>query len=79
MVNGIQSQHFGASVKLFAVNNKETNRKNSDSRVSERAAREIYLIQVTLLTELLHNLVTLTKLVNLPVKNSIGKDTPELH
>ena len=27
----------------FALNNKETNRKNSDSRVSERAAREIYL------------------------------------
>ena len=25
------------------MNNKETNRKNSDSRVSERAAREIYL------------------------------------
>jgi beta-glucosidase len=25
------------------LNNKETNRKNSDSRVSERAAREIYL------------------------------------
>lgn len=43
MVKGIQSQHIGASVKHFAVNNKETNRKNSDSRVSERAAREIYL------------------------------------
>lgn len=43
MVNGIQSQHIGATVKHFALNNKETNRKNSDSRVSERAAREIYL------------------------------------
>ena len=43
MVNGIQSQHVGATVKHFALNNKETNRKNSDSRVSERAAREIYL------------------------------------
>jgi len=43
LVKGIQSQHIGASVKHFAVNNKETNRKNSDSRVSERAAREIYL------------------------------------
>ena len=30
-------------MKHFACNNKETNRKNSDSRVSERAAREIYL------------------------------------
>ena len=43
MVKGIQSQHIAPSVKHFAFNNKETNRKNSDSRVSERAAREIYL------------------------------------
>ena len=43
MVRGIQSQGVSASVKHFALNNKETNRKNSDSRVSERAAREIYL------------------------------------
>lgn len=43
MVKGIQSQHISASVKHFALNNKETNRRNSDSRVSERAAREIYL------------------------------------
>ncbi len=43
MVRGIQSQHIAASVKHFACNNKETNRKHSDSRVSERAMREIYL------------------------------------
>ena len=43
MVGGIQANHIGATVKHFALNNKETNRKNSDSRVSERAAREIYL------------------------------------
>ncbi len=43
LVKGIQSQHISPSVKHFAVNNKETNRKSSDSRVSERAAREIYL------------------------------------
>ncbi len=43
MVRGIQSQHISAAVKHFALNSKETNRKNSDSRVSERAAREIYL------------------------------------
>ena len=43
MVRGIQSQHIGAAVKHFACNNKETNRKHSDSRVSERALREIYL------------------------------------
>ena len=42
-VKGIQSQKVSACVKHFALNNKETNRKNSDSRVSERAAREIYL------------------------------------
>ena len=43
MVTGIQSNHVAASVKHFALNNKETNRKNSDSRASERAIREIYL------------------------------------
>lgn len=43
MVRGIQSNHIGAAVKHFALNNKETNRKNSDSRASERAVREIYL------------------------------------
>lgn len=43
MVRGIQSNHVGAAVKHFALNNKETNRKNSDSRASERAIREIYL------------------------------------
>lgn len=43
MVRGIQSQHIAATVKHFALNNKETDRKDSDSRVSERAAREIYL------------------------------------
>ena len=43
MVEGIQSQRIGATVKHFACNNKETNRRESDSRVSERALREIYL------------------------------------
>ena len=43
MVEGIQSQHIAPAVKHFALNNKETNRKDSDSRISERAAREIYL------------------------------------
>jgi beta-glucosidase len=43
MVNGIQKNKVGASVKHFACNNKETNRKHSDSRLSERALREIYL------------------------------------
>ena len=43
MVTGIQSNHVAATVKHFALNNKEGNRKNSDSRASERAIREIYL------------------------------------
>ena len=43
MVRGVQSQHIAATVKHFACNNKETDRKDSDSRVSERALREIYL------------------------------------
>ena len=43
MVKGIQSRGIAATVKHFAFNNKETNRKESDSRLSERAAREIYL------------------------------------
>ena len=42
-VKGIQSQGIAATPKHFAFNNKETNRKQSDSIVSERAAREIYL------------------------------------
>lgn len=42
-VRGIQSEHIAACVKHFCCNNKETNRKWSDSRVSERALREIYL------------------------------------
>lgn len=42
-VMGVQSVNIAATIKHFACNNKETNRKNSDSRVSERALREIYL------------------------------------
>ncbi len=40
---GIQSQKVVACPKHFACNNKETNRLTSDSIVSERALREIYL------------------------------------
>ncbi len=43
LVRGIQSCGVSACPKHFAANNKETNRKHSDSRVSERALREIYL------------------------------------
>ncbi len=43
MVKGVQKEKISATIKHFCCNNKEVNRKMSDSRVSERALREIYL------------------------------------
>lgn len=43
MVRGIQSQGVSACPKHFACNNQETNRNKCDSRLSQRAQREIYL------------------------------------
>ena len=51
-IKGVQSKRVSATLKHFALNNKETNKKgesedleklSSDSRVSERVMREIYL------------------------------------
>ena len=42
-INGVQSQGAGVSIKHFAVNSQETDRTGVDERVSQRAARELYL------------------------------------
>ena len=42
-IQGVQSQGAGVSAKHFAINSQETDRTAVDERVSQRAARELYL------------------------------------
>ena len=54
MIRGIQSNHIAATPKHFALNNKETNRRNCDSRASERSIREIWLKQFEIIVKESH-------------------------
>ena len=43
LINGVQSQDIGTSLKHFAANNQETERMYASSDMDERTLREIYL------------------------------------
>ena len=42
-IRGVQKEDVGVSAKHFAVNSQETDRTSVDERLSQRAARELYL------------------------------------
>ncbi len=66
IIRGVQSNRIAATPKHFALNNKETNRRNCDSRASERAIREIWLKQFEILVKEAHpwSLMTSYNIIN---------------
>lgn len=65
-INGIQSVGTAATIKHFICNEKEVNRYYSDSRISERALREIYLkpFEIAIKNACPHSLMTSYNIVN---------------
>ncbi len=66
VTRGVQATGVFVTLKHFIANEKEGNRHNSDSRVSERALREIYLkpFEMVIKTENIQFMMTAYNLVN---------------